>query len=118
MQKGFRGLKAWQSAYNLALTIYKITRSFPREEQYGLVSQIQRASVSVSANIAEGYERQYRKEYVQYLNIARGSLGEVETYLLFSKDLGYIREEQYNELEIIRQEAGRLLKGLIVSLIP
>jgi hypothetical protein len=57
VQKGFRGLKVWQSAYNLALTVYKTTKSFPREEKYGLVFQMQRASVSVSANIAEGYER-------------------------------------------------------------
>ena len=118
MTEGFGNLIVWQKAYELALEIYKITKSFPKNEQYGIVSQIRRAAISVSANIAEGYERQHRKEYIQFLMIAKGSLGEVETYLLFSKDLGYINREEFLKLEENRQEIGRILKGLIRSLTP
>lgn len=116
MGEGFRNLIAWQKAYSFALEIYKAAKDFPRDELYGLTSQIRRAAVSVSANIAEGYERQHRKEYVQFLTIAKGSLGEVETYLMFGKDLGYLKKDEYERLEGIRQEVGRLLKGLIRSL--
>ncbi|MBU1121708.1 MAG: four helix bundle protein [Candidatus Omnitrophica bacterium] len=116
MEKGFKKLIVWKKAYELALEVYKITRDYPRSEQYGLVSQLRRAAISVVANIAEGYERQYRKEYIQFLMIAKGSLGEVETYFLFSKDLGYINIEIYKMINDRRQEVGRLLKGLIKSL--
>jgi four helix bundle protein len=78
-RKSFRKLLAWQKAYELALEVYKTTGEFPKNEVYGLSSQIRRASASVPANVAEGYERQHRKEYVQHSFIARGSLGEVET---------------------------------------
>jgi len=117
MDKGFKTLKAWQKAYELALDIYKLTQSFPKQELYALISQLRRAAISVSANIAEGYERQHRKEYVQFLTIAKGSLGEVETYLLLAKDLEYIDVNKYNELEDKRKEVARILKGLIKSLI-
>jgi len=70
--KGFQGLKAWQIAYGLALHIYLLTKRFPKEETYGLISQLRRAMVSVSANIAEGYERQHRKEYLQFFIYCEG----------------------------------------------
>jgi len=113
---GFKGLIAWQKAYGLALEAYKITKDFPKYEQYALISQIRRAAVSVIGNIAEGYERQYRKEYVQFLMIAKGSLGEIETYLLFAKDLGYISKDKYAYIETKREEVIKLLRGLIKSL--
>jgi four helix bundle protein len=116
MYEGFKGLQTWQKSYELVLGIYKATKNFPSHEQYGLVSQIRRATVSISGNIAEGYERQHRKEYIQYLSIAKGSLGETETYLLLSKDLGYISGEQYTDLEGKRKQVARLLTGLIRSL--
>ena len=116
MGEGFKNLKVWQKAYDLALEIYKTTKAFPKTELYGLINQMQRAAISISANIAEGYERQYRKEYIQFLMIAKGSLGELETYLMFSKDLLYIDENKYIELNGQRQEVGRLLRGLINSL--
>jgi four helix bundle protein len=72
---GFRELKVWQRAYELTLDLYRITRKFPKAEIYGLTSQLQRAAVSVPANIAEGYERNHRKEYLQFLFVAKGSLG-------------------------------------------
>jgi four helix bundle protein len=83
---------------------------------YGLTNQFRRAAVSVPANIAEGYERQYRKEYIQFLKIAQGSLAEVETYLMFAKDLNYITKDNYKKLDMQRQETGKLLRGLVNSL--
>ncbi len=112
----FRKLIVWQKAYKLALEVYRITRKFPKSETYGLGSQIQRASASIPANVAEGYERQHRKEYLQHLFMARGSLGEVETYLCMAKDLGYISAPDYEAIEKLRTETARLLKGLINSL--
>lgn len=114
--RGFRTLKAWQKSYELSLEIYKLTKRFPKEELYGLTSQLQRAAVSVPANIAEGYERNHRKEYVQFLYIAKGSLGEVETYLLLSKDLGYLPQAAYGKVNESREDASRLIRGLIRSL--
>ena len=112
----FRKLLVWQKAYELALEVYKITKKFPKVEIYGLSLQIRRASASVPANVAEGYERQHRKEYLQHLFIAKGSLGEVETYLSMAKDLDYISTPDYEVIEKLRVETGRLLKGLIKSL--
>jgi four helix bundle protein len=76
---GFRDLLAWQRAYGLALDVYRATGTFPRDELFGLTSQMRRAAVSVPANIAEGYERRTRGEYSQFLRIARGSLGELSS---------------------------------------
>ena len=116
MSGGFIKLTAWQKAYDLALEVYKETKKFPRNELYSLTTQMRRAAVSVTANIAEGYDRQSRKEYVHFLVIARGSLAETEAYLLFARDLGYLPIEHYAKLDGIRQELGRVLRGLINSL--
>ena len=77
---------------------------------------MQRAAVSVTANIAEGYERNHRKEYVQFLYITKGSLGEIETHLMLAKDLGYLSREYYSSVERVRKDTARLLTGLIRSL--
>jgi four helix bundle protein len=114
--KGFRTLNAWKKAYELTLEIYRLSKKFPKQETYALTSQLQRAVVSVPANIAEGYERKHRKEYIQFLYIAKGSLGEVETYLVLSKDLGYLTESDYAALSCIREETARIIKGLIRAL--
>lgn len=114
-QKGFKQLKVWQKAYELTLEVYRVTKIFPKEEIYGLTSQLQRAIVSVPANIAEGYERNYKKEYLQFLYIAKGSPGEVETYLSLANDLKYLSDKDYLLLEDKRAETARLLKGLIKS---
>ena len=114
--QGFRGLTVWQKAYELTLDIYKESKNFPKEEMYGLSSQLRRASVSIPANIAEGYERNHRKEYVHFLFISKGSLGEVETQLLLARDLGYLSEKAHGALESRRSETTRLLNGLIKSL--
>ena len=98
------------------LEIYKISKIFPKEKIYGLVSQIRRAAVSVPANIAEGYEKNHRKEYLQFLDIAKGSLGEVETLLHFANDLRYLSGDNFLLIEQKRKETARLLKGLIRAL--
>ncbi len=115
-KQGFKKLIVWQKAYEFALAVYKHSQKFPQSELYGLTSQIRRAAVSISANIAEGNERQHKKEFLQFLSIARGSLGEVETYLMLIRDLGYLNEEKFTELEEKRKEIGRLLRGLYKSL--
>lgn len=114
--RGFRQLGVWQKAYELTLEIYRLTKSFPRSEIYGLTSQVQRAAVSIPANIAEGYDRNHRKEYVQFLSIARGSLGELETLLMLAKDLGYVTAADHRSVDGIRSETARMLQGLIKSL--
>lgn len=113
----FKKLTAWQKTYLFVLNIYNQTQNFPSSELYGLTPQIRRGAVSILANIAEGSERQYKKEFLQFLSIARGSLAEVETYLMLAKDLGYIHEEKFIELEEQRKEIGRLLRGLYKSLL-
>ena len=113
---GYKRLIVWKEAHEFVLMIYKATKSFPREELFGLTSQIRRAAVSISANIVEGQARASRKEYVQFLHIANGSLVEVEYYLTLSKDLGYIGEEDYITLDAKRRYIGVLLHKLIASL--
>lgn len=114
-KRGYRDLLAWQRAYELSLRIYKSTASWPREEQYGLTSQIRRATVSVAANIAEGYDRSSRNEYIHFLSIARGSLAEVETFILLARDLGYMPPDDAMALIELQNEAGKLLRGLARS---
>jgi len=108
---GFQTNKAWQKLDDLVVAVYKITRRFPAEERYGLTSQLRRAAVSASANVAEGSARGTAREYLRFLHIARGSLAEVEYYLHLSVRLGYIEKDQ--ELLLLREEAGRTLQGLI-----
>lgn len=83
--KSYRDLRVWQEGMNLAEACYRMTRSFPKEETYGMTSQIRRASSSIPANIAEGYGRKTRKEYIQFLYVAQGSLKELETHLLLAQ---------------------------------
>ena len=93
MLKNFKELKVWQKAYQLCLEIYRVTKKFPREEIYGLTSQIRRSAVSVPSNIAEGYGRKTKGEYIQALYIAYGSNCELETQIMLSGDLGYIETQ-------------------------
>jgi four helix bundle protein len=114
--KSYQDLAAWQAAYALALSVYKATSHFPADERYGLTSQLRRASVSVSSNIAEGYGRGRRTEYARYLRVARGSLFEVENQAMLSRDLGYLQAELYEELKLLIDGAARPLSGLIRSI--
>ncbi len=114
--KGFRKLIVWQRAHKLVLQVYKFTEKFPKHEIFGLTSQLRRAVVSVSANVAEGYAAGGKGQFKRYLDIAQGSLAEVEYYLILAQDLTYITPSQYERSESLRTETGFLLHRLIESL--
>jgi four helix bundle protein len=114
--KSYKDLIAYQKGYKLALEIYKITKNYPKEEIYGLISQMRRSDVSIPCNIAEGYRRGHRKEYLQFLHVAYGSCSELETLLSLSRDLGFIEKNIFELIYQLQGEASRLLKGLIFSL--
>lgn len=116
MLKNYSELKVWQRAYQLCLEIYKTTQKFPKEERYGLTSQIRRAAVSVPSNIAEGYGRKTTPEYIHSLYVAYGSHCELETQMLLSGDLGYIKADDIKKLKENIEEIERMLKALIKSL--
>jgi four helix bundle protein len=116
MLKNYRDLKVWQKSYQLCLDIYKMTKRFPKEEKYGLTSQIRRAALSVPSNIAEGYGRKTTPDYIRSLYIAYGSNCELETQVLLSGDLGYMKAEEFNKLQASIGEVERMLKALIESL--
>lgn len=113
--QGFRSLVAWQRAHELALAVFKITRPLTGREAW-LVRQITSSAVSVPANIAEGFSRSSTRDYLRYLNIARGSLAETEYYLLFLVDSGLVQPAQVKPLSDLRHETGNLLAGLIRAL--
>ncbi len=112
----YRQLIAWQKAMELVRHVYSIAAGFPREEMFGLRSQIQRAAVSVPSNIAEGQGRESTKEFLRHLSIAYGSLMEVETQILIAQDLNYIDASSADELLEFSAETGRVINGLIRSL--
>ena len=111
----YRDLIVWKKSMDLVSDIYKHTRSFPREETYGLISQLRGAAVSVPSNIAEGQGRRSRREFVHFLRTARGSLMEMETQLLICCRLGYLDEANGRVLLCSCDEISRLLHGLIAS---
>ena len=106
----------WRRAIELCVAIYKITASFPDSERFGLTNQLRRAAVSVSSNIAEGYGRTSRGEYVQFLGHARGSNCEVQTQLVIAKALGFVSDVQLQETARIADEIGRMLVAMIKKL--
>jgi four helix bundle protein len=114
--KGYEKLIVWKEAHAFVLMIYKATRSFPKEELFGITSQLRRAAVSVPANIIEGQARASRKEFVQFLYIANGSLVESEYYISLVRDLRYITDETFNALEKQCRSVGILLHRFIFSL--
>ena len=114
--KGFRKLIVWQKAHQLVLMVYKFTEKFPKQEMFGLTSQMRRAMVSVPANIAEGYAAGGKNQFGRYLDIAQGSLAEVEYYLILALDLKYIAQTENDNAESLRAETGFLLHRLIESL--
>ena len=115
MPRDFMKIKAWQFADELCFQIYGSTRAFPDDERYGLTSQIRRSSVSVAANIAEGADRQTKKDYLHFLYIARGSLSETRYHLHLCRRLRYLSDAEYSELDSLRAEAASTLQGLIRS---
>jgi four helix bundle protein len=113
MSGTYKDLKVWQSAMDLVETIYRVTKTFPKDETYGLTSQMRRASVSVASNIAEGKGRCSDKELMQFLSFARGSLFEVETQIIIASRLNYLDREKADEIESQTAEVGRILNGLM-----
>lgn len=114
--RNYRDLIVWQKSMDFVEAIYGVTRTFPRDELYGIVSQMRRAAVSLPSNIAEGQGRRGPKEFDRYLIVAYGSLRELETQLLLSVRLGYLSESTADELLAQAAEIGRLLNGLRRSL--
>jgi four helix bundle protein len=113
---GFRDLIAWQRAYALCKVIYQTTASFPAEEKFGLVTQMRRGAVSVPSNIAEGYGRGSRADYVRFLKVARGALYELDTQVGLSIDLGFLGSERAESVRGALIETNQVLAGLIRSL--
>jgi four helix bundle protein len=114
--KDFRDLKVWQKSYELTLMVYRATRSFPKEEQFALTSQIRRAASSVPANIAEGCCRNGDAEFARFLYIAMGSASELECHLLLARDLGFMPAADAQSLESGVSEVKRMLASLILKL--
>ena len=112
----YKDLEVWQRSMELVVECYQITKSFPRNEVFGLAGQLQRAAVSVPANIAEGRARQHTKEFMQHVSIAYGSLAELETHVQIAERLNYIDKSQADALMGKAAVIGRMLNGLRKSL--
>jgi four helix bundle protein len=114
--KNFRDLKVWEKAHRLTLDIYKATSAFPRDEQFGLTSQIKRSCTSIPANIAEGCGRRSNAELAHYLQIAMGSASELEYHLPLAHDLGFLQDTDHEYLDNITTEVKRMLSSFIKKL--
>ena len=108
----YKQLIVWQKAMKLVIHVYKVTTNFPKNEQYGLVSQLRRSAVSIPSNIAEGHGRTSDKEIVRFLDIARGSIYELDTQLEISRQLNYLNQEEYRSIFNLLDEISRMLSGL------
>jgi four helix bundle protein len=111
--KDYKQLDAWKAAMDLIAVVYQLTKDYPKEEVYALTSQTKRAAVSIAANIAEGLGRQYKKDTLQFLHIARGSLYELETLLIIAKNTHMLIEEKFVQVESAWQKTIQLLNGFI-----
>ncbi len=114
----YRDLLVWNQAMDLAVAVYHLSRDWPRDELYGLTAQARRAAVSVAANISEGYGRENRGSYVQFLRIAQGSLKELETHLMIADRIGIAQNENVGTLLSQCESVGKLLRALIRKLQP
>ncbi len=111
----FTNLNAWQVNHQVTLLIYKITKKFPKDERFGLIDQLRRAAVSIANNIAEGWGRFHYKDKVRFYYQARGSSTEVQGLLILARDLGYLSEEEFNEVKTLVFRGFKVLNGLIRS---
>ncbi len=118
MGQSYRELIAWQKSMNFVMEVYKVTKTFPRDETYGLASQLRRSAVSIPTSIAEGQARYSSSEFFHSLGRARGALVEVETQLIISQNLGYFDSERGQELLDKASEVGRILNGLVAAIRP
>lgn len=108
----FRQMAVWQKAHELTLAVYRVTAKFPREEQYGITSQVRRCAASVPANLAEGRCRRTDRDFARFVEIALGSASETDYHLLLSHDLGYLPPEEYANLARLTDEVRRMLIAL------
>ncbi|WP_271784343.1 four helix bundle protein [Aquimarina algiphila] len=115
--RDFKELKVWKKSHELCLLIYDVTKQFPNEEKFGIVSQIRRASVSVPTNISEGCGHDSNNEFKRYLRIASGSISEVEYLLILSKDLNYISNEQWSNLSDEVISIKKMLFNLVKAIV-
>jgi four helix bundle protein len=115
-KRSYRNLLVWQKAIDISQAVYTLTKSFPRDEQFALTSQMRRAAVSIAANIAEGYGRNGNKEFASFLRISHGSLTELETLLTIAKKLSYCDEKACSTIEEQLDETGRMLYALRAKL--
>lgn len=111
----FRDLQVWQKAHQLVLKVYRLTKNFPTHEMYGLVSQLRRAIISASSNIVEGFHRKSVNDSLHFYNIADASLEEARYQLMVARDLGYINEMQYNEIETLAIDVSKKLRRWMQS---
>lgn len=116
--RSYKDLRAWQLAFDLGIEIYNVSSAFPSDERFGLTSQIRRAAISVASNIAEGYGRNLKQDYLRFLRMARGSLYEVETQPLFAKELGMVNDDRTRSAGCLFDECARVLSELIRSVDP
>ena len=116
MGESYKDLLVWQRAIEMTLAIYRLTESFPKDERFGLTSQLRRAGVSVASNIAEGYGRLSTGEYKQFLGMSRGSNLEVQTQLVIARELGFGNAEQLEKADGLSQEVARMLIALLRKL--
>lgn len=114
--KSFTDLIAWQKAHSLALDVHNVSKSFPKDERYGLTNQIRRAALSISSNIAEGFSRRTNKDKTQFYFVAPGSLTEVQNQLLFARDVKYLPDDSFKNLSELAVGVHKLLNGLIKSI--
>uniref|UniRef100_A0A7C4Y4E2 Four helix bundle protein n=1 Tax=candidate division WOR-3 bacterium TaxID=2052148 RepID=A0A7C4Y4E2_UNCW3 len=114
--KPHKKLDIWGKSIRFVTLLYKKLQKFPNEEQFGLSMQLKRAAISIPSNIAEGAARKSKKDYVHYLYIARGSISEVDAQLEIARELGFLNDEDYKELQGILDELSKMLNGLINSL--
>jgi four helix bundle protein len=114
--KSFQELTVWQKSMLLVEEVYRLLRKFPEQEQYALTDQLRRSVVSIPSNIAEGYGRNAKNDFIRFLNIARGSKYEVETQLLIAKRLGYVTESDLTNALKLCDETGKMLNALIKKL--
>lgn len=109
----YKELIVWQKSYKLCTLIYKITETFPKKEDFSLISQMRRCSLSIPSNIAEGYNRNHRKEFIQFLQISYGSSAELETQILLASEIGYINKADSEELLSLLTEILKMLNTMI-----
>ncbi len=111
--KSFEELPVWKDARKFANKIYNLTKKFPKEENYGLTSQITRAAVSIGSNIAEGFDRYSKKDFIKFLIIARSSISEIQNDLYIALDLKYISQNDFQETYALAKELGKQINGFI-----